>query len=244
MNIIKFGGSIVNPDGKYDNKVINEFINLVKKSSDKFLFVVGGGKICRNVQSSAQPFLKESQPNQKMIHYGNDWLGIATTKINANYVLTKFKEKFKDQVYPEIILDPTVKIKSSARIFFTGGWKPGHSTDTDMMLMAETFGADKVFKISDFPVVKNVRPLDVHGKSKEEMKKILAKAEDIEEMTWQQLADLVGTEWIPGLNTPFDPIATKIGLKLRKKLSVYICRKEEFPKALLGKPFLGTVVKG
>ena len=244
MNIIKFGGSIVNPDGKYDDKVINEFINLVKNSSDKFLFVVGGGKICRNVQNAAQPFLEESQPNQKMVHYGNDWLGIATTKINANYVREKFKEKLADQVYPEIILDPTVKIKSQARIFFTGGWKPGHSTDTDMMLMAETFNADKVFKISDFEIVKNVRPLDIHGKNKEEMKKILPKAEDISEMTWQGLVDLVGTVWIPGLNTPFDPVATKVGFKLRKKLILYIGRKEEITKMLQGKKFRGTVVKG
>ena len=88
MNIIKFGGSIVNPDGKYDNKVISEFIELVRSSNDSFIFVVGGGKICRKVQDAAKPFLIEALNEDKEVGRANDWVGIATTNINGEYDLT------------------------------------------------------------------------------------------------------------------------------------------------------------
>ena len=114
MNIIKFGGSIVNPDGKYDEKVIGEFIKLVKNSKDKFIFVVGGGKLCRKIQWVAKKFLKEALKDEKQVEYANDWLGIATTKINAHYVLKKFEEKFGD----EVILTKLKKYYLNAYLLF------------------------------------------------------------------------------------------------------------------------------
>ncbi len=243
MNIIKFGGSILNPDGKYDQKVIQEFIDLVKNSKEKFIFVVGGGKLCRLIQSASQPFLTEALKEDKKISLANDELGIAITKINAGYLLEKFQQKLKNQVHPEIIINPTQKIKSGARIFFAGGWKPGCSTDKDMMLLAETFQAKNIFKISDFPCVKKVKPLSLLNKSKEEKEKILSKAESITSMTWKELQDLVGTKWVPGLNTPFDPEAAKIWLRLRKQLTLYIGKKDEFFSWIKSRKFRGTVVK-
>lgn len=246
-NIIKFGGSILNPDGKYDQKVIQEFIDLVKNNKEKFIFVVGGGRLCRLIQSASRPYLKEAlqsglNPEQK-ISLANDELGIAVTKINARYLLEKFQEKLKSQVYPEIILDPTPKIKSSARIFFAGGWKPGCSTDKDMLLLAKAFHAKNIFKISDFPCVKKVKPLSLLNKSKEEKERILNKAGAITTINWSQLSDLVGKKWVPGLNTPFDPEAVKIGLRLRKRLTLYLGKKEEFFRYFREGKFKGTIIK-
>jgi uridylate kinase len=244
MNIIKFGGSIVIPGGNYDNNVINEFIDLVKDSKDQFMFVVGGGKLCRNVQNVSDEFLKTALDNEDSIQYAKDWLGIATTKINANYVREQFTKVFGDEVYPEIILDPTMKVESNCRIFFTGGWKPGSSTDKDMMLLAETFQAEKVFKISNFGLVKNINPIEFSKVPEADKKKVLDEAEEIKEISWQGLVDLVGTEWIPGLSTPLDPPGAVIGLKLKDKLTLYISKKEELAKILKGEDFQGTVVKG
>ena len=98
-------------------------------------------------------------------------------------------------------------------------------------------------KISDFEIVKNVKPTYLIGKNKEEMKEILSKADDIKETTWQGLVDLVGTEWVAGLNTPFDPRAAALGLKLEDTLTLYIGRKEQIPKMLKNEEFIGTVVK-
>jgi len=60
----------------------------------------------------------------------------------------------------------------------------------------------------------------------------------------KDLQNLVGDKWLPGLNTPFDPFAVKIGLKLRKKLALYIGRKEAFFSKIKGEEFKGTIVEG
>ncbi|PIN76338.1 hypothetical protein COV17_02855 [Candidatus Woesearchaeota archaeon CG10_big_fil_rev_8_21_14_0_10_36_11] len=244
MNIVKLGGSIVNPDGKYNDIAIQEFIDLAKNSKDKFIFIVGGGKLCRFVQDVSTPFFNEALQNEKSVQRANDWVGIATTNINAEYVLNKFKETFGDEVYPQLLLDPTQKVDTKRRLFFTGGWKPGSSTDKDMMLLAETFNATNVFKISDFKIVKDIKPTEFAKVPAEEKDKVLSEANDIHGMTWNDLHSLVGAEWIPGLSTPFDPKAVQIGLKMKSTLTLYMGRKEEFPKMLTGKKFVGTIVKG
>ena len=244
MNIVKIGGSIINPDGEYDNRFIAKLIDIVKESKERFIFVVGGGKLCRKVQMAAKPFLEEALTTNERISYANDLLGIAVTKINASYVLEKFKEQLGSEVEPEIIIDPTKKIKSSARIYFTGGWKPGCSTDKDMMIMAEIYGAKKIVKVTDVEYIKQINPVKFSKLFELEKKKVLAEAKDIKEMSWKQLVDLIGTDWKPGLNTPFDSQAAELGYTLRKQVMLLLGRKEELERMLTGKKFKGTIVKG
>tara|TARA_Y100000310_G_scaffold342644_1_gene446749 strand:+ start:100 stop:825 length:726 start_codon:yes stop_codon:yes gene_type:complete len=240
MNIIKVGGSIINPDGEYDSKVIKELMDIVKEIKEKFIFVIGGGKLCRKVQDTSKPFLEKALPTEE-VGIARDYLGIATTKINASYVLNQFKDQLGDEVHPEIILDPTRKVESKARIFFTGGWKPGCSTDKDMVLLAETYKADKIIKITDVEYVKRINPVEYSKLSYEEKGKILAKAEDIKEISWKEFKELLGTEWKPGLNTPFDPQAVAHGFEL----GVTLCfgRRTELLKMLKDEEFTGTVVR-
>ncbi|PIN73820.1 hypothetical protein COV20_01755 [Candidatus Woesearchaeota archaeon CG10_big_fil_rev_8_21_14_0_10_45_16] len=242
MNIVKLGGSIVNPNGKYDDAAIKGFIDVVKKSKEQFIFVVGGGKICRLIQDCSQKHLATALPST-LVDEARDWLGIAVTHINASYVREQFEHALGQEVYPEIILDPTQKLKSKAKVFIASGWKPGCSTDHDMMLLAETFSASKVFKITNFPYVKNVSPVELAESSEKEMKKRLEAAASLESLKWQELRNLVGEDWLPGLNTPFDPSAVEVGLN-NKRIALYIGLKEEFFKAVQGKQFKGTVVSG
>jgi uridylate kinase len=246
MNIIKFGGSIVNPDGKYDNKVIEEFADLIKGNDEKYLFIVGGGKICRFMQDASQSYLEDALGDSiEQKGLARDEIGIAVTKINARYILNHFKQYLGEEikVFPEVLTDPTIKVDDSYDVYFMGGWKPGHSTDTDMMLLAKTLGAEKVIKISDFEIVKNVKPTDLYGKNSDEMKEILDNSEDLKSMTWNELTELVGSEWKSGLNTPFDPTGAKIGYELKDKLTLYIGRTNEITKMLKGEEFRGTIVK-
>ncbi len=242
MNIIKIGGSIINPDGKYDSGIINELISLIKNNEEKYIFVIGGGKLCRKVQDASTPYLKEALGQE--ISYAKDALGIAVTKINANYVLNKFQKKLGKEVHPEILEDPHAKINSKSRIFFIGGYVPGHSTDQDMIVLAKTYNSKKIIKISNFDIVKKIYPLEFQKLSDEEKKKNLAQAQDLPQMTWKELKELVETKWIPGLNTPFDPRAVESGYKLRKKLTLNIGRLEQLPQMLKREKFRGTVVKG
>jgi uridylate kinase len=238
MNVIKVGGSIINPDGKYNQKVIKELIALC--SHGEFIFVVGGGDLNQKILRNTEGLLQEALP-ASLLEISKDYLGIAITKINANYVLEEFRKKYGEEVYPKILYTPE-KVKSNARIFFMGGMKPGHSTDQDMMMLAEIYAASTIIKLSNFVVVKKVNPLELSKLDQQERKKKLTEAEEISSMTWEELRNLVGTEWKARLNTPFDPRAVETGCRLKPRLM--IGEYSELSKMLAGKEFRGTVVEG
>jgi uridylate kinase len=236
MNIIKYGGSRVSPTADtHDDKFIDDLIELTKKySQQEFMIIIGGGALARKKQSE-----EPDADNDR-----RDWLGIEGIHENAEYVIKRFLNAGIEKVCPEVIKDPTKKV-SGYRIYFAGGWKPGNSTDYVTMTLAVTYGAEKVIKISDFEVVKDLSPLEVKDMSKEERNQRLAKAEDLPEATWQKMVDLVGTEWVPGLNTPLDPLAAKLGLE-NSGITLYICQESQLEKVLSDDyhGLKGTVVKG
>ncbi len=246
MNIIKYGGSRLSPtEDSYDDEFVNYLINLVKKYNDqKFMIIIGGGALCR------KRVREQMAENPDITKDERDWIGIRTTWENAAYVIKKFQEASIEDICPEVIKDPTVKVEikneeqKDYRIYIAGGWKPGNSTDFVTMTLAKTYGAKKVIKVSDFKVVKNISPLALKDLSKEEMKIELAKAEDLPKATWQQMQDLVGTEWVPSLNTPLDTLSAKLGVE-NPNISLYICQETELEKVLSDSDdFVGTVVKG
>lgn len=234
MNIIKYGGSKVRPnEDNYDDAFIQSLIDLVKKySGQEFMIIVGGGALARKKQR------EEPDADQER----KDWLGIEATWENAQYVIDRFISKEVKEVCPEVIKNPTEK-KEGFRLYFAGGWKPGWSTDFVTMKLAETYAAERVIKISDFEIVKDFSPLKVKDMSKAERDNILAEASDLPKATWQKMIDLVGTEWVPGLNTPLDPIAAKLGSE-NKHITLYICKESELDKVLFGnlETFRGTIV--
>ena len=235
MNIIKYGGSKVRPnEDTYDDEFIQGLIGLVKKHSDQeFMIIVGGGALARKKQND--------HPNvdQKK----KDWLGIEATWENAEHVVKRFQDA-NLKVCPDVIKDPTKNV-SGFRIYIAGGWKPGNSTDYVTMMLAKTFAAERVIKISDFEVVKDLSPLKVKDLTKEERNLELNKAKDLHQATWQKMVDLVGIKWVPGLNTPLDPLAAKLGFE-HNQMTLYICRESELNKILSGDMahFAGTIVQG
>ena len=55
---------------------------------------------------------------------------------------------------------------------------------------------------------------------------------------------IVGDKWTPGLNLPFDPIATKLAKDLG--LTVIVANGKNHPnidKIIEGKNFIGTIIK-
>ncbi len=236
MNIIKYGGSKVSPTPETrDDKFIDDLIELTKKYSDQeFMIIIGGGALAAK-KVSEEPNADDER---------KDWLGIEATWENAEYVIKRFQEAQVEFVCPDVIKDPTKKV-SGYRIYFAGGWKPGNSTDYVTMTLAVTYGAEKVIKISDFEVVKDLSPLKIKDLSKEEKHQKLEEAKDLPEATWQKMVDLVGTKWIPRLNTPLDPLAAKLGLE-NKFIILYICQESELDKILADdlEGFRGTIVKG
>jgi len=69
-------------------------------------------------------------------------------------------------------------------------------------------------------------------------------AKKIEKISWADYRALIPKEWNPGLNSPFDPIASKLAEELKLKVVIingkHLKRLEDF---LNNKKFIGTIIE-
>ena len=138
---------------------------------------------------------------------------------------------FSDLAEEEIILDPTLPITLDKPMVFGGGWKPGWSTDYVSVMLAKQLKIKKIINLSNTDFVYDSDP------------KINPNAKKIEKISWKDYRDLIPAEWNPGLNTPFDPIASKIAEE--EEIEVVIMNgklNENFAKYLNKEEFKGTVI--
>ncbi len=224
VKIISLGGSIIIPQTGFDidflKKLRTVIISRVKKG-EKFILTIGGGATCRQYQQGARGVVSPTNTDL-------DWLGIKTTILNAEFV----RLLFKDFAYPEIITDPTKKIKTSKPIMIAAGWKPGCSTDTDAVLLAKTYGATEIINASNISYVYTADP------------KKDSNAKPLEQLTWKELRNIIGGKWVPGGNFPFDPVAAKTAQKLG--LTVKFVKGfdlNQLNKVLNQEEFNGTKIK-
>lgn len=227
--VLSVGGSIVAPDNP-DSEFLHKFAETVRKwlaevSSRKLIMVIGGGapaRIYQKAYKETSALCGISSSNEEA-----DWIGIAATRLNAQLV----KAVFSDLCLNPVVCDPTAAEAFDGRILVAAGWKPGFSTDNDAVLLAEKFGAKTVVNLSNIEKVYTDDP------------KKNADAKPIDTISWVDFIKIVGTEWIPGKNTPFDPVASiraqNAGIKV-------ICAGgrdiENLKNVLNGKPFKGTVI--
>ena len=124
-----------------------------------------------------------------------------------------------------------MEIPFTGRILVAAGWKPGFSTDTDAVYLARKFGAKKVINLSNIRKVYTDDP------------KLNADAKPLDRISWDDFRKMVGSEWSPGKNTPFDPVASKIAAE--EGMSV-ICADgrniENLIAILKDEPFEGTTI--
>ncbi len=218
--VISLGGSIVVPD-KIDIGFLKRFNGLIRRYLGKyrFILIVGGGRTCRLYQKAAASVVKLKTEDL-------DWIGIHSTRLNAHLLRTIFR----DIAYKRIIKDPNEKIKFD-KILIATGWKPGWSTDYDAVLLAKTFNAKIVVNMTNIDYLHDKDP------------KIYKNAKIIKRTDWHGLRSIVGDKWIPGMNVPFDPIATKEAQKLKLKLVLVGKDLNNFKKFLDNKKFKGSVVE-
>ena len=224
FNVISVGGSIIIPQTGFDSQFLKQFRDLIikqDKSGKKFIMVIGGGATARQYQAAAK--------NVGIIDREElDYIGIAATVLNANFV----KRLFGDLAYAEVVTNPTKKVKTSKPIIIAAGWKPGCSTDTDAVLMAKTYDAKAMYNLSNIDYVYTSDP------------KTNPTAEKIMTISWRDFRKIIGDEWNPGANLPFDPIAAKTAEKL--KLTVGFVRGDnlvEVEQALSFGQFNGTTIR-
>ena len=224
--ILSLGGSMVSLPEGVNVIFLKKFKRLIEdrvKSGDKFIIVVGGGFNARN-------FVKEaSKINPKLSSSNRDWIGISATHLNANIV----KSIFGDLAYEVLIENPNVKIKTKKPLLFSGGYLPGNSSDFVCAVLAKTYGIKNIVNISNIDYVYNKDP----RKYKD--------AEKIKKINWQEFLSIVGSKWTPGLNSPFDPIASKFCQKEGKKVVILNgSNLSNLKNYLAGKKFKGTEIYG
>lgn len=220
--ILSVGGSLIVPED-VDVEFLKSFKELIvsQLKNHRFALITGGGKTCRKYNDAAVKVTK-------LENVDLDWIGISTTRLNAQLV----KSVFKGYVYDKVIENPTEKIDFKEEIVIGCGWKPGCSSDMDAILLAKNLGVKTVINLSNIDYAYTKDP------------KKYPDAVKIEKTTWKEFKKIVGDKWVPGLNAPFDPIAAieaeKIGVK------VIIMNGKNFKNlqdCLDGKKFIGTVIE-
>ena len=229
VTVLSVGGSIVAPD-KPDFDFLDKFSKIIRAwlsqdLSRKLIMVIGGGAPARDYQNA---YRKVCDLHKKNINNDEaDWIGIMATRLNAQLV----KAVFEDLCPNPVVYDPTAVDDFRGQILVAAGWKPGFSTDNDAVVLAERFSGNLVVNLSNIAKVYTDDP----RKNPE--------AKPIDSISWEDFIKIVGTEWVPGKNTPFDPIASQRAQKAGIKV---ICAAgndiENLENILNGKNFKGTVI--
>jgi uridylate kinase len=198
---------------------------LAEDPGRKLILVVGGGGPARTYQRAYRELLGDKPASAEEA----DWIGIMATRLNAQLL----RALFADLCKLAVVYDPTKVTEFPGRIMVAAGWKPGFSTDNDAVLLAERFAAKRVVNISNIEKVYTDDP------------KIHPEAVSIDQISWADFRKMVGDEWQPGKNTPFDPVASKFAQKAGiTVLCVGGKDMENIRNTLAGNEFWGTTIGG
>ena len=224
--ILSLGGSLVVPKGGIDMGFIGCFYQFIKEKvaeGYKFFIVVGGGSTARHYIDAAKKI------TGTISDWDLDWLGIHTTRLNAHLI----KTVFEGIVHPRVIANYRKKIANLKEpVVVAAGWEPGWSTDYDAVTLAKDYKAKIVFNLSN---ISQVYDRDPKGNSS---------AQPIDKITWKKYREMVGENWTPGSNTPFDPVASKIAMEHNLKVIILDGRDlKNLDNAIEGRSFMGTLIE-
>jgi uridylate kinase len=200
ISVISLGGSIVAP-GQVDEEYLRAFLSLISRlltedSERRFILVVGGGGPARSWQGAYRNILPGGADEEA------DWIGIMATRLNAQLI----KALMGNWCRQPVVTDPSQVGPLTGRVLVAAGWKPGFSSDYDAVILAERFNASLVINLSNIEWVYTEDPRKNPA------------ARPIDRISWEDFRAMVGDEWTPGKNVPFDPVASrhaaKIGLKV------------------------------
>lgn len=249
VTVLSLGGSIVAPETP-DIELLGRFVRSVQRylyedASRKLIVVSGGGAPARTYQNAYRALRRSlsSPACAKPAHEGDnqedrelyataehvelDWIGIMATRLNAQLL----KSLFGILCPNPVVYDPTAANVFSGQVLVAAGWKPGFSTDTDAVLLAERYSAKTVINLSDVAHVYTGYPLSDKD------------AKALTSLSWDDFLLLVDKEWVPGSHVPFDPVAS---VRAKKSGIQVICATgRDLPnleRILNRQEFVGTTI--
>jgi len=218
----------VAPDG-VDSKFLKDFTGLVRSlleedAGRRFVFVVGGGGPARSWQKAYREVCGEGSLDEAA-----DWIGVMATRLNAQLVRAVMAEWCSQ----EVVTDPRSVDRIDGRVLVAAGWKPGFSSDYDAVLLAERLGAGTVVNLSNIEKVYTADP------------RIDPEARPLDRISWADFRAMVGEEWVPGKNVPFDPIASRHAHETGIRVICAAGRDLGNLRGIIaGGEFVGTVIGG
>ncbi|MBI2142044.1 UMP kinase [Candidatus Woesearchaeota archaeon] len=221
--VISLGGSVLVPSGidvgflKGFRKLI---LKLVKGGKKRFVVICGGGKVSRDYQKAAGKAAQISKEDA-------DWLGIHASRLNAQLL----RDVLREVAHKKVVKNPNEKTAFKEAVLIAAGWKPGRSTDYVATVLARNYGVRTLINVTNKDHVYDSNP-DEH-----------ANAKPLKRVTWQQFRAMFGTEWSPGLNVPFDPVASRAAHGAKIRVVVVGRDLRNLESFLLGRQFRGTVIE-
>ena len=239
--VISLGGSIVapqeGPSGLFLYDFRNVLLSWLNREDHKVIIVVGGGYAARQWQKAYKEMIEIDKSTRGDggpilgtdvdVRQSLDRIGIAATRLNAQLI----KEVFSDYSRDPIVTDPSADITMNSRILIAAGWKPGFSTDYDAVILAERFHAEKILNLSNVSQIYSADP------------KVDPNAKPLLHISFDSLLQMIGTEWDPGANVPFDPIAAAKARELGITV-IFASGKNlmNFADILNDRAFIGTII--
>ncbi|MBI4089273.1 MAG: UMP kinase [Candidatus Levybacteria bacterium] len=226
--VISVGGSLVAPSGGIDTQFLikfNKFIRarLAENRNRQFFLVVGGGETARRYRNVARDVIGHELTRDDL-----DWLGIHATRLNAHLMRTIFR----DIAHFYILKHYEIIRKVTEPVVVAAGWKPGWSTDFDAVLLCEDYDIKTIINLSNIDRVYNKDP----NRFKD--------ATPYDHIDWNNFRKIVGDEWVPGMNAPFDPVAAQKAQDLGVKVIVMNgANFENLESYFKGKKFVGTIIE-
>lgn len=227
--VISLGGSLIVPNGGIDIEFLKRFSKFIRRQlathkNRQFFIVAGGGATSRHYIDAGREVV-----GHELTKDDQDWLGIHTTKLNAHLVRTIFREL----AHPYVLKHYEIIRKVTESIIVASGWKPGWSTDFCAAMICEDYNVKTIVNLTNIEMAYDKDP------------RTNPDAKPIKKITWEKFRKIVGDKWIPGMNAPFDPIASKKAEELG--LKVVILKGDNFEnleKYFAGKDFVGTTIEG
>ncbi|MFP4566698.1 MAG: UMP kinase [Spirochaetaceae bacterium] len=223
VTVLSVGGSIISPQD-VDTTLVTRLRDTLMpfiKAGRRFILVTGGGAPARAYQRAYREIAGNTDPAEQ------DWIGIVATRLNAQLLRGVFRDVCPDPV----VTDPTAEIAFDGQVLIGAGWKPGFSTDFDAVLLAERFGANTVINLSNIEKVYTADP------------RTDPSATPLDEVSWKEFRELVGDDWVPGSNLPFDPVATRHAAQIGLRVIAAGGRDtENLTRILAGDSFHGTTI--
>lgn len=230
LTVISLGGSLIVPkhiDWEF-LKGFHELLVSQMKEGKKFCIITGGGY-------AAREYIQSASKVADLTNDDKDWLGIHATRMNAHLIKTIFREYAHPRINknPRTKEDLDVHFADGESMMVAAGWRPGWSTDYVSTILAERLGAKTLINLSNIKYVCDKDP------------KKFPDAKIIKNINWAEFRKMVGDDWDPGMNVPFDPVASKHAQELGLRVIITEGKDLENLKNILDNDaFEGTIIEG